>query len=73
MLPKKEKDNVKAEIAANVGIFVIFDGNTRLGEALASYNLLTVHQRCVKLKILAGSLNRTTCTALNPGHAMPGC
>jgi hypothetical protein len=57
MLPKKGKDNVKAEIAANVGISVIFDGSTRLGEALASYILFQVHPRCVKLQ-LAQSLSQ---------------
>ncbi len=56
MLPKKGNDNVKAEIAANVGIFVIFDGSTRLGEALGSY-IFKMYPRCVKLQ-LAQSLSQ---------------
>lgn len=59
---KKEKDTVKSEISSNNAFSVIFDGSTRLGEALAivvrfvdyQWNL---QQRLVKLEVLAMSLN----------------
>ena len=61
LIPKKEKDTVKSEISTNDGFSVIFDGSTRLGEALAIVrfvdNQWNVHQRLIKLEVLAKSLN----------------
>ena len=58
---KKEKDTVKSEIAKNDAFSVIFDGSTRLGEALAIVvrfidEQWNIQQRLVKLEVLAMSL-----------------
>jgi hypothetical protein len=71
LILRKEKDTVKAEIAANDDFPVIFDGSTRLGEALAIVVRFiyqwSVQQRLVKLEVLARKPEcRTTCTAFNP-------
>ena len=61
LILRKEKDTVKAEIAANDDFPVIFDGSTRLGEAFAIVVRFiyqwSVQQRLVKLEVLARSLN----------------
>ena len=62
LILKKEKDTVKSEISTNDGFSVIFDGSTRLGEALAIVvrfvdNQWNVHQRLIKLEVLTKSLN----------------
>ena len=58
---KKEKDTIKDEIAANDGFSLLFDGGTRIGEALAIVvrfiDRWNVQQRLVKLEVLARSLN----------------
>lgn len=51
----EEQARIKNEIA-NTAVSVIFDGTTRLGEALAIV-LRYVHQRLVRLQLLAKSLN----------------
>ena len=62
MIRQKEIDFVKSEIAANSAFSVIFDGNTRLGEALAIIVRFidkdwNIQQRLLKLEILAKSMN----------------
>ena len=56
LILKKEKDTVKAEIAANDDLSIIFDGSTRLGEALAIVvrfiDQWNVQQRLVKLEVV---------------------
>jgi len=57
---KEEKEGIKAEISGSK-IAVIFDGTTRLGEALAIVvrfisNEWQIHQRLVRLQLLAKSL-----------------
>ncbi|KAK3749798.1 hypothetical protein QZH41_000861 [Actinostola sp. cb2023] len=62
LISKKEKELLKKEIAAADGFSVIFDGSTRLGEALAIvvrfvYEQYKVQQRLIRLEVLARSLN----------------
>lgn len=62
LILKKERDLVKSEIAKNDAFSVIFDGSTRLGEALAIVvrfvdDRWNVQQRLVKLEVLARSVN----------------
>ena len=61
LILQKEKDTVKAEIVANDDFPVIFDGSTRLREALdivvRFIDQWSVQQRLVKLEVLARSLN----------------
>ena len=62
MIRQKEIDFVKSEIAANSAFSVIFDGNTRLGEALAIIVRFidkdcNIQQRLLKLEILAKNMN----------------
>ena len=62
MIRQKEIDFVKSEIAANSAFSVIFDGSTRLGEALAIIVRFidkdwNIQQRLLKLEILAKSMN----------------
>jgi hypothetical protein len=61
LILQKEKDTVKAEIVANDDFPVIFDGSTRLREALdivlRFIDQWSVQQRVVKLEVLASSLN----------------
>ena len=59
---QKEIDFVKSEIAANSAFSVIFDGSTRLGEALAIVVRFidkdwNIQQRLLKLEVLAKSMN----------------
>ena len=61
LILKKEKDTLKAQIGKNDCFSVIFDGSTRLGEALAIIIRFVdqwhIQQRLVKLETLAKSLN----------------
>ena len=62
MIRQKEIDFVKSGIAANSAFPVIFDGSTRLGEALAIIVRFidkdwNIQQRLLKLEILAKSMN----------------
>ena len=62
MIRQKKMDFVKSEIAANSAFSVIFDGSTRLGEALAIIVRFiekdwNIQQRLLKLEILAKSMN----------------
>ena len=62
MIRQKEIDFVKSEIATNSAFSVIFDGNTRLGEALAIIVRFidkdcNIQQRLLKLEILAKNMN----------------
>ena len=62
MIRQKEIDFVKSEIAAKSAFPVIFDGSTRLGEALAIIVRFidkdwNIQQRLLKLEILAKSMN----------------
>ncbi|KAK3721851.1 hypothetical protein QZH41_002279 [Actinostola sp. cb2023] len=62
LISKKEKELLKKEIAAASGFSVIFDGSTRLGEALAIVvrfvdEQYKVQQRLIRLEVLARSLN----------------
>ena len=62
MIRQKEIDFVKSEIAAKSAFSVIFDGSTRLGEALAIIVRFidkdwNIQQRLLKLEILAKSMN----------------
>ena len=62
MIRQREVDLVKSEVAANSAFSVIFDGSTRLGEALVivvryidkDWN---IQQRLLKLEVLAKSMN----------------
>ena len=62
MIRQREIDLVKFEVAANSAFSVIFDGSTRLGEALVivvryidkDWN---IQQRLLKLEVLANSMN----------------
>ena len=62
MIRQREIDLVKSEVAANSAFSVIFDGSTRLGEALVivvryidkGWN---IQQRLLKLEVLAKSMN----------------
>ena len=62
MIRQREIDLVKSEVAANSAFSVIFDGSTRLGEALVivvryidkDWN---IQQRLLKLEVLAKSMN----------------
>ena len=62
LIRQKEIDSLKSEIAANSPFSVIFDGSTRLGEALAIIvrfidSEWNIQQRLVKLEIVAKSMN----------------
>ena len=62
MIHQKKIDFVKSEIAANSAFSVIFDGSTRLGEALAIIVRFiekdwNIQRRLLKLEILAKSMN----------------
>ena len=62
MIRQKEIDFVKSGIAANSAFSVIFDGSTRLREALAIIVRFidkdwNIQQRLLKLEILAKSMN----------------
>lgn len=61
LILKKEKDCVKSEIATSDNFSVIFDGSTRLGEALVVVRFIDnrwrIQQRLVKLEVLAKSMN----------------
>ena len=62
MIRQKEIDFAKSEIAANSAFSVIFDGSTRLGEALAIIVRFIdkdwdKQQRLLKLEILAKNMN----------------
>lgn len=61
MIPKNEKDTAEAEIAANDNFSVIFDGSTRLGEALAIVlrfnDQWKIKRRLATLEVLAKSLD----------------
>ena len=62
MIRQREIDLLKSEVAANSAFSVIFDGSTRLGEALVivvryidkDWN---IRQRLLKLEVLAKSMN----------------
>ena len=62
LILKKEKDCVKSEIVTSDNFSVIFDGSSRLGEALAIVvrfidNQWLIQQRLVKLEVLEKSMN----------------
>ena len=68
---EKEKETLKTELSLVDGCSVIFDGSTRLGEALAIVvrfvdDEWNVQQRLIRLQVLAKDLIRMDDAVISP-------